>query len=87
MKKIPLYQADAFTDKTFHGNPEAVCPLQEWLPDYTMQLIAMENNLAETAFIVPYEEAYHIRWFTPAIEVDLCGHAVLFLQGEIMIDD
>ncbi len=77
MKKIPIYQADAFTDKPFHGNPAAVCPLQEWLPDSTMQLIAMENNLAETAFIVPYEDAYQIRWFTPTIEVDLCGHATL----------
>jgi len=77
MKKIPVYQADAFTDKPFHGNPAAVCPLNEWLPDSTMQLIAKENNLAETAFIVPYENAYQIRWFTPSTEVDLCGHATL----------
>ncbi len=77
MKKIPVYQADAFTDKAFHGNPAAVCPLTEWLPDPVMQLIANENNLAETAFIVPYENAYQIRWFTPTVEVDLCGHATL----------
>jgi PhzF family phenazine biosynthesis protein len=77
MKIIPVYQADAFTDKPFHGNPAAICPLDEWLPDHTMQQIAKENNLAETAFIVPFEDAYQIRWFTPGIEVDLCGHATL----------
>jgi len=77
MKKIQVYQADAFTDKPFHGNPAAICPLDKWLPDTTMQLIAKENNLAETAFIVPYENAYQIRWFTPGVEVDLCGHATL----------
>lgn len=74
---IPIYQADAFTEKTFGGNPAAVCPLKEWLPDALMQNIALENNLAETAFIVPENEAYHIRWFTPTDEVDLCGHATL----------
>ena len=77
MKKIPVYQADAFTDKPFHGNPAAICPLDEWLSDSVMQKIAMENNLAETAFIVPYEDAFQIRWFTPTVEVDLCGHATL----------
>jgi PhzF family phenazine biosynthesis protein len=77
MKKIPVYQADAFTDRPFHGNPAAVCPLDEWLPDSIMQLIAKENNLAETAFIVPYQNDYQIRWFTPSTEVDLCGHATL----------
>jgi PhzF family phenazine biosynthesis protein len=76
-KKILVFQADAFTDKPFHGNPAAVCPLDEWLPDLTMQLIAKENNLAETAFIVPFEDAFQIRWFTPSTEVDLCGHATL----------
>lgn len=74
---IPIYQADAFTEKAFGGNPAAVCPLKEWLPDALMQNIALENNLAETAFIVPENEAYHICWFTPTVEVDLCGHATL----------
>ena len=74
---IPVYQADAFTQKVFGGNPAAVCPLQEWLPDALMQNIALENNLAETAFIVGEKNGYHIRWFTPTVEVDLCGHATL----------
>lgn len=74
---IPIYQADAFTQHIFGGNPAAVCPLTEWLPDDVMQHIAMENNLAETAFIVKEDEGYHIRWFTPTIEVALCGHATL----------
>ncbi|WP_128545943.1 PhzF family phenazine biosynthesis protein [Larkinella soli] len=74
---IRLYQLDAFTDHLFGGNPAAVCPLSEWLPDETMQTIAAENNLAETAFYVPTETGYHIRWFTPTVEVDLCGHATL----------
>jgi len=74
---LTIYQADAFTDKLFGGNPAAVCPLKEWLPDEVMQQIALENNLSETAFIVPNGTDYDIRWFTPAIEVDLCGHATL----------
>ena len=74
---LTLYQVDAFTDQTFGGNPAAICPLTEWLPDELMQKIALENNLSETAFIVPEGRHYHIRWFTPAIEVDLCGHATL----------
>lgn len=74
---LTIYQADAFTDKLFGGNPAAVCPLQEWLPEETMQQIALENNLSETAFIVPKGTDYEIRWFTPAVEVDLCGHATL----------
>lgn len=77
MKKIKLYQIDAFTDKVFGGNPAAVCVLDEWLNDDMMQLIGAENNLAETAFVVPKGEAYEIRWFTPTVEVDLCGHATL----------
>ncbi len=77
MKKIPVYQVDAFTTQLFTGNPAAICPLDHWLSELTMQSIAMENNLAETAFIVPYEDGYHIRWFTPTTEVDLCGHATL----------
>jgi PhzF family phenazine biosynthesis protein len=75
--KLPLYQVDAFTDHLFGGNPAAVCPLERWLPDAQMQAIAAENNLAETAFFVPEGEAYALRWFTPAVEVDLCGHATL----------
>ena len=75
--ELTLYQIDAFTDKVFSGNPAAVCPLYEWLPDLTLQAIAQENNLSETAFYVPIENGFHIRWFTPAAEVDLCGHATL----------
>ena len=61
----------------FHGNPAAVCPLDAWLPDATLQNIAAENNLAETAFFVPRGDEYELRWFTPAVEIDLCGHATL----------
>jgi PhzF family phenazine biosynthesis protein len=75
--KIPIYQVDAFTDRVFAGNPAAVCPLAEWLPDRTLQAIAAENNLSETAFLVGHDGQYAIRWFTPATEVDLCGHATL----------
>jgi PhzF family phenazine biosynthesis protein len=75
--QISLYQVDAFTDQLFRGNPAAVCPLKSWLPDHQLQAIAGENNLSETAFFIPTNNAYHIRWFTPAIEVDLCGHATL----------
>ncbi|MEZ4973065.1 MAG: PhzF family phenazine biosynthesis protein [Cyclobacteriaceae bacterium] len=72
-----LYQVDAFAEKVFSGNPAAVCPLSEWPSDHVMQNIAMENNLAETAFYVKSGDQYEIRWFTPAVEVDLCGHATL----------
>jgi PhzF family phenazine biosynthesis protein len=75
--KIPLYQIDAFTSHVFRGNPAAVCPLEGWLDDQVMQAIAQENNLSETAFFVKEGEGYHIRWFTPVAEVDLCGHATL----------
>lgn len=75
--KLPLFQVDAFTKKRFGGNPAAVCPLQSWLPDALMQSIALENNLSETAFIVREGDGFRIRWFTPATEVDLCGHATL----------
>lgn len=75
--KLTLYQADAFTEKVFSGNPAAVVPLQEWLPDQTMQNIAEENNLSETAFFIPDNQDFHIRWFTPTTEVNLCGHATL----------
>ena len=74
---IPIYQVDAFTQGPFSGNPAAVCPLDTWLDDKTMQNIAAENNLAETAFIVARDGGYDLRWFTPLIEVDLCGHATL----------
>lgn len=75
--KLNIYQIDAFAEKQFEGNPAAVVPLDEWLPDSVMQAIAEENNLAETAFFVPSESGYHIRWFTPNKEVKLCGHATL----------
>jgi PhzF family phenazine biosynthesis protein len=75
--KINIFQVDAFTDHLFGGNPAAVCPLEEWLPDETMQNIAMENNLSETAYFVKTGDGFHIRWFTPLAEVDLCGHATL----------
>jgi predicted PhzF superfamily epimerase YddE/YHI9 len=75
--RLPIYQVDAFTDSLFGGNPAAVCPLEKWLPEATMQAIAAENNLAETAFFVRDGGDYALRWFTPAVEVDLCGHATL----------
>ena len=74
---IPIYQADAFTSQLFGGNPAAICPLTEWLPDEVMQKIAIENNLAETAFFVKNDNGYALRWFTPEYEIDLCGHATL----------
>ncbi len=74
---LKIYQIDAFTDKVFGGNPAAVIPLREWLPDNMMLKIAMENNLSETAFFVAGNDGFHIRWFTPSVEVDLCGHATL----------
>jgi predicted PhzF superfamily epimerase YddE/YHI9 len=75
--QLPIYQVDAFTDALFGGNPAAICPLDAWLPDAKMQAIAAENNLAETAFFVPEGDGYALRWFTPTVEVDLCGHATL----------
>jgi PhzF family phenazine biosynthesis protein len=78
--KLKLYQIDAFTNKLFSGNPAAVIPLKKWIPDDLMQKLAMENNLAETVFFVPSEKKeadYDIRWFTPALEINLCGHATL----------
>ncbi|MEP6902313.1 MAG: PhzF family phenazine biosynthesis protein [Actinomycetota bacterium] len=74
---LQIYQVDAFTNKLFAGNPAAVCPLTEWLADDVMLKIAAENNLAETAFFVKSGDVYEIRWFTPAVEVNLCGHATL----------
>ena len=75
--RIPIYQIDAFSSQPFKGNPAAVCPLEEWLPDEVMQSIAMENNLSETAFFVKNEDQYDIRWFAPKIEIDLAGHPTL----------
>lgn len=91
--KIPLYQVDAFTDKRFHGNPAAICPLEQWLPDSVLQAIAAENNLSETAFYVRSNEhsasgadsPVRLRWFTPAVEIDLCGHATL-ATALVMLD-
>ncbi|MDX1586266.1 MAG: PhzF family phenazine biosynthesis protein [Balneolaceae bacterium] len=77
MMKQKIYQVDAFAGQLFEGNPAAVCPLNEWLPDRVMQQIAMENNLSETAYFVEERDGYRIRWFTPTAEVDLCGHATI----------
>lgn len=77
MKKYPLYQIDAFAKEPFTGNPAAVVIMDEWPEKQTMQNIAMENNLSETAFLVKTGEIYHVRYFTPTVEVDLCGHATL----------
>ena len=74
---LPFYQIDAFSKELFGGNPAGVCPLQAWLPAKVMQKIAAENNLAETAFFVPQDDGFEIKWFTPLVEVDLCGHATL----------
>jgi PhzF family phenazine biosynthesis protein len=75
--QLSIYQVDAFTDKLFGGNPAAIVPLKTWLSDELMQKIAFENNLSETAFFVQIDNRFHIRWFTPTIEVNLCGHATL----------
>jgi len=75
--RIPLYQVDAFSSQLFRGNPAAICPLHQWLDDETLQAVAAENNLSETAYYVPNGHGYDLRWFTPGVEVDLCGHATL----------
>jgi len=75
--KLDIYQIDAFARHAFEGNPAAICPLQEWLDESTMQAIAAENNLSETAFSVPNGNSFDLRWFTPTTEVNLCGHATL----------
>lgn len=77
MIQLPIYQVDAFAEELFSGNPAAIVLLGHWLTDKQMQQIAAENNLAETAFLVKNSKGYDIRWFTPAVEVDLCGHATL----------
>ena len=90
MKTLPIHQVDAFTSVPFRGNPAAVCPLEEWLPDALLQDIAAENNLSETAFTVAREDgSYDLRWFTPTVEVNLCGHATLatahiLMQGDLI---
>jgi PhzF family phenazine biosynthesis protein len=81
---VPIYHVDAFSSKLFGGNPAAVCPLDEWLPDATLQSIAAENNLADTAFYIRKNGKFHLRWFTPGVEVDLCGHATLAAAHIIM---
>ncbi len=83
--KLPIYQVDAFASRAFTGNPAAVVPLQSWLADDVMQGIALENNLSETAFLVPDDGGFEIRWFTPQTEVDLCGHATL-ASGHVLFD-
>ena len=75
--EIPVFKVDAFSRHIFSGNPAAVCPLDAWLPDQVLQAIAAENNLAETAFFTRHDGRFHLRWFTPACEVELCGHATL----------
>src|SRR3546814_12679591 len=86
MNELRLVQVDAFADRPFTGNPAAVVPLDAWLADETMQAIAMENNLSETAFTVPTDgdADYELRWFTPTTEVALCGHATL-ASGHVLI--
>ena len=75
--QLSIYQVDAFANAIFQGNPAAIVPLETWLPDETLQNIAIENNLSETAYLVPDGENFHLRWFTPSTEVRLCGHATL----------
>jgi PhzF family phenazine biosynthesis protein len=82
--ELPTYQVDAFASKVFRGNPAAVCPLEEWLPDEILQAIAAENNLSETAYYVRQGGHYGLRWFTPAVEVELCGHATLAAASVIL---
>ena len=90
MTDLPFFQVDAFADRPFTGNPAAVMPLDQWLSDETMQAIAAENNLAETAFLVPSDRDdadYDLRWFTPTVEVDLCGHATLASAHVVPFDE
>ena len=93
MNKIRLFQVDAFTEKQFKGNPAAVCLLYDEISEDTMQAIAAENNLSETAFVVKVKDGFNLRWFTPTVEVDLCGHAtlasafIIWQEGEIAKDE
>src|SRR5438046_2815306 len=84
--ELDVFQVDAFSDRPFAGNPAGVVPLQTWLPDAVMQSIAAEMSLAETAFFAPEGDHYRIRWFTPTVEVDLCGHATL-ATGHVLFND
>jgi PhzF family phenazine biosynthesis protein len=89
MTAHPFYQVDAFAERPFSGNQAGVVPLETWLPDETLQAIAEENNVAETAFTIPASTAdadYELRWFTPTTEVALCGHATL-ASGHVLIGD
>src|SRR5437879_1581431 len=89
MNRIPIYQVDVFAEKLFAGNSAAICPLQAWLPDATLQAIGLENNLSETAFFVRStrdDADFDLRWFTPSVEVDLCGHATL-ASGYVLFND
>jgi PhzF family phenazine biosynthesis protein len=89
MTELRIVQVDAFADRAFTGNPAAVMPLDAWLPDEILQAIAMENNLSETAFTMPADDGeadYDLRWFTPAVEVALCGHATL-ASGHVLIGE
>jgi PhzF family phenazine biosynthesis protein len=83
--KIPVYHIDAFASRPFEGNPAAICPLESWLPDATLQAIAGEHNLSETAYYVPRAGHYELRWFTPEVEVDLCGHATV-ASAHVILD-
>jgi len=74
---IPYYHVDAFTNRTFSGNPAGICLLSDWLPDALLQSIAAENNLSETAYLIQRDSMFDLRWFTPVVEIDLCGHATL----------
>src|SRR3954466_15733239 len=88
MPQMSIFQVDAFADRPFTGNPAAVVPLEEWLPEETMPALAEENNLSETAFTVPStagEADYGLRWFTPTVEVALCGHATL-ASGHVLLE-
>jgi predicted PhzF superfamily epimerase YddE/YHI9 len=83
--RVPIYQVDAFASCLFKGNPAAICPLERWLPDATLQAIAAENNLAETAYYIPAGHGrFDLRWFTPEVEVDLCGHATVAAAAVIL---
>jgi PhzF family phenazine biosynthesis protein len=84
--KLPIYLVDAFTNRRFRGNPAAVVVMDEWLPDEVLQAIAAENNLSETAYVIPKGGDCPLRWFTPAIEVDLCGHATLATAHVLLRD-
>ncbi len=84
--QIPIFQIDTFTDKVLSGNRAAVCPLPSWLDDDVMQAIAAENNLSETAFFTQLSGKFQLRWFTPNVEVALCGHATL-AAGEVVLTD